>query len=106
MVQDTPKSLRGSKGGVQTMSKGPKQNNDFLPLRVPHDLKLRLLAVSFFLGFKDAYAPSAKKFLEEGYKRFVDGLTPSKRQEFENILSNVHLADSTKTLVEKEKAAR
>lgn len=73
----------------------PKKTRDFpdrLEFQVPHDMRVKLIALSFLTGHGAQYSATARSMLHQAIETAVAGLAPARRKDYDEILGNVHEA--------------
>jgi hypothetical protein len=78
------------------MPKGNELYPDRLDFFVSHDMRLKVIGLSFLMGAKGEHATAARKMLELGMKTYMDGLSKKKKEELEFIMSRVRIAEDPK----------
>lgn len=77
----------------------PKRTSDFpdrLEFAVTADMRIKLLALGFLTGRGKSYAGIARNLLEQAINTSIDGLSPERRKAYDEILSNVKVAEANR----------
>lgn len=72
----------------------PKLSVDFpcpLSLSVTEEDKVYLIAVGYMMGAGGEYNQPARNFINQGIRRYVEGLAPADQKRFDEILANVRI---------------
>ncbi len=73
----------------------PKTTRDFpdrLEFQVPHDMRVRLIALAFLTGHGHQYSTMARNLLHQAIETAVMALPPKRRAAYDDILGNVKIA--------------
>lgn len=78
----------------------PKHGRDFpdrIEFQVTHRMRVQLLTLGFLMGSGKSYAQVARNLLHQAINTAVAGLTPQRRKEFDEIMSNVEISEAERT---------
>lgn len=70
-----------------------KEFKQRLSLMTTKDQRIKLIAVGYMAGDGGEYGAIARRFLHEGLMRYVAGLSPEQRKEFDEILESVTIRE-------------
>jgi hypothetical protein len=74
----------------------PKKCADYparVDLHVSEETRVKLIAIAYHQGYKGIYSRTVRELLDEGIKRYEEGLSKRDKEDFEMIMMNVKMAD-------------
>lgn len=77
----------------------PKKTRDFpdrLEFQVPHDMRVKLIALAFLTGRGRSYAGMARNLLTQAIDSAVASLEPARRKAYDEIMGNVEITEGAK----------
>ena len=77
----------------------PKMGRDFpvsLTLAVPQELRIKIIALGYFMGTGGAYASIVRNLLSQAIDGAVSKLDPERRTAFDEILTSVQISERGK----------
>ena len=66
-----------------------------ITIMVPVDIYQQFIAASYMLGRGGRFSVTCREWLSEKLEAFLAGLSPARRDDFNEILQNVRLMDAT-----------